>query len=95
MYFFQEGSHPIIIDLNGSTITSSNTMNVLGVIFDLKLQWSNHVANTIRKANSALHANKIQWCKYSLALELMLRPGYDSLENVKVLIPLPAKQVGR
>ena len=39
---------------------SSNTMNALGVIFDLKLQWSNKVANSVRKANSALHAINTQ-----------------------------------
>ena len=46
-------------------------MNVLGVIFDSKLQWSNQVANSVRKANSALHA---------------INMGAHSLENVKVHI---------
>ena len=57
--FYKKDTHPITIDLNGSTITSSNTTNVLGVIFDSKLQWSNQVANSIRKADSALHAIKL------------------------------------
>ena len=34
-------------------------MNVLGVIFDSKLNWAKHVANQINKANRALHAIKM------------------------------------
>ena len=34
-------------------------MNVLGVIFDSKLQWSAQVSKTILKANRALHAIKL------------------------------------
>ena len=34
-------------------------MNVLGVIFDNKLNWAKHVANQISKANRALHAIKL------------------------------------
>ena len=30
-------------------------MNVLGVVFDNRLQWTDQVAHTINKANSALH----------------------------------------
>ena len=34
-------------------------MNVLGVCFDSKLTWSMHVANSINKANKALHAIRL------------------------------------
>ena len=34
-------------------------MNVLGVIFDSKLLWCSQVANSVRKANSALNAIKL------------------------------------
>ena len=34
-------------------------MNVLGVTFDSKLNWSNHVANAIGKANIALFALRL------------------------------------
>ena len=37
----------ITIMLQGSEILSKNSMNVLGVTFDLKLNWSIHVANSI------------------------------------------------
>ena len=35
-------------------VTSLKSMNVLGVIFDSKLTWSIHIANTINKARKAL-----------------------------------------
>ena len=57
--FYKRDTHPMSIEVNGAVITSSSTMNVLGVIFDSKLQWSNQVANSIRKANAALHAIKL------------------------------------
>ena len=34
-------------------------MNVLGVYFDSKLSWSLHIAKTINKANTALHAIRL------------------------------------
>ena len=37
-------------------INSNRSINVLGVIFDSKLQWSDHIALTIKKSFSALNA---------------------------------------
>ena len=34
-------------------------MNVLGVIFDSKMQWGDHISLTIKKANTALHAIRL------------------------------------
>ena len=45
--------------LNGTILKSQTNMNVLGVIFDSKLQWNDHIAHTIKKANSALHCIKL------------------------------------
>jgi hypothetical protein len=50
---------PIVIKIGDSTIKTSKSMNVLGVIFDSKLQWSLQVANSINKSKSALHAIKL------------------------------------
>ena len=47
------------IKLFNSEIRSQNTMNVLGVLFDSKLQWSAQVSNAILKANRALHAIRL------------------------------------
>ena len=48
-----------IIIIEGSEITSKTTMGVLGVLFDSKLQWIQHVALAIKKANNALSAIKL------------------------------------
>ena len=49
----------ITIRLFNSVIKSQNSMNVLGVTFDSKLQWSAHVSKTILKANRALYAIRL------------------------------------
>ena len=57
--FFKHDTTPIRISLNGQTVISKNKINVLGVIFDSKLQWTDQVALTMKKANSALCAIKM------------------------------------
>ena len=49
----------IKVKLFDTVIKSQNSMNVLGVIFDSKLQWSAQVSNAILKANRALYAIKL------------------------------------
>ena len=46
---------PVGILLNGPTVNSRSTINVLGVLFDAKLQWSQYIATAINKAKTALH----------------------------------------
>ena len=47
---FQRNPHgSITLSLNEVTLTSKQQMNVLGVIFDSRLQWNDHVAQTIKK----------------------------------------------
>ena len=54
---FHQNDQPIVtIKIQGSSIKSSKTMNVLGVLFDSKLTWGPQVAHTIAKANRALYA---------------------------------------
>ena len=40
-------------------IKSNKTINVLGVIFDSKLQWADHIAHAITKSFSALNAIRL------------------------------------
>ena len=49
----------ITITLQGSQVLSKNSMNVLGVTFDSKLNLSIHVAYSISKANKALFALRL------------------------------------
>ena len=57
--FYKKDTAPIEIQLNNSKIKSGKTINVLGVIFDQKLQWSEHVANCILKSSKALTAIRL------------------------------------
>ena len=52
--FYNKDTTPIEIVLNGVSIKSSKTINVLGVIFDQYLQWSEHIAFCIAKSSKAL-----------------------------------------
>ena len=49
----------ITIKLNNREIKSKKAMNVLGVTFDSKLNWSLQVSNTITKSNKALCALRL------------------------------------
>ena len=54
--FHRKDKPPIEITLYNQSITSKSSMNVLGVLFDSKLQWQPQVSNTISKSKRALHA---------------------------------------
>ena len=41
--FYRANTQPIEIEINGSIITSKQTMNMLGIQFDSKLQWGDQV----------------------------------------------------
>ena len=47
------------INIDESTVTSGNFMNVLGVALDLKLNWGKHVSRVISRA---LNAFKLWSC---------------------------------
>ena len=49
----------VVIKFNGVSIVSSKKINVLGVIFDQKLQWSDHIAHCITKSSKALTAIRL------------------------------------
>ena len=68
--FYRKDTPQIEINLNNVTIQSETVMNVLGVLFDSKLTWSNHVSKQINKANKALHAIKLIW-KYFNSKEIL------------------------
>ena len=58
-HFYRKDTPPVEITINETVIQSTNEMNVLGVLFDSKLTWANHVSKQINKANKALHAIKL------------------------------------
>lgn len=57
--FHRMDCRPITLTINQISITSLTTMNVLGVQFDTKMNWSNHVSKCIKKAKVALHAIRL------------------------------------
>ena len=56
--FYKNDTTPMTITLKGNIIDSVNTMNILGVTFDNKLFWSNHISIAITKAQNALKAQR-------------------------------------
>ena len=78
---FHRNDHaPITITINGITIKSKSSMNVLGVQFDSKLSWHDQISKSINKAKRTLHAiNLIK--KYFNADELkgLLTSNYYSV----------------
>ena len=57
--FHRMDCHPVFITLNQVKIKSVKSMNVLGVQFDSKLNWSCQVNNCIKKSKTALHAIRL------------------------------------
>ena len=47
---------PITLTINNFEILSKATINVLGVMFDSKLQWKAQIENVIKKSNKAKYA---------------------------------------
>ena len=43
--FYHKDTTPIEIVLNGTIIKSCKTVNVLGVVFDQKMQWAEQVSH--------------------------------------------------
>ena len=71
--FHRADIRPITIEINGFQVKSNLTINVLGVIFDSKLQWGPQVENAIKKSNRAKHA-------------IMLIKKYFNKNELKMLI---------
>ena len=58
--FHKTDSSQVEIILNNNTVKSQKSMNVLGVEFDSKMNWTPHINKSILKANKALHAIKMK-----------------------------------
>ena len=47
--FHRSDTPPIQIEINGFIVKSKNTMIILGLIFDSKLQWEPQIENAMKK----------------------------------------------
>ena len=57
---FHRNDQPLIkVKIDNETITSKKSMNVLGVVFDSKLNWNVQIANCINKAKKKLFALRL------------------------------------
>ena len=57
--FHRSDTKIINLNLNNVNLKSTPQIKVLGVIFDSKLQWTEQVANAVKKSTKNLHAIKI------------------------------------
>jgi hypothetical protein len=57
--FYKNDCAPVQIKAGNHTIQTKKSMNVLGVIFDSKLQWTEHVSKAVQKSSRSLNALKI------------------------------------
>ena len=56
--FHRSNSNIINITINNSQISTTNTMNILGILFDSQLKWNQQYSKAIKEANSNLYAIK-------------------------------------
>ena len=79
--FHRNDSQLVSVSIYDQTVRSKKTMNVLGVVFDCKLTWSEHIAHAIKKSNKSLCALRMLK-KYLTPLEMktiMTSNYYSSL----------------
>ena len=79
--FYKLDVAPVTLNISGNVISSKTSMGVLGVIFDSKLQWVQHIASAIKKANQALSAIKLikKYFTKKELLELLTANYYSRL----------------
>ena len=90
--FYYKDTTPIEITLNNVKIKSETKINVLGVIFDQKLQWSDHIAHCIAKSNKALSAIRLikKYFNTSELLQLITANFYSILYYNSEIWHLPS-----
>ena len=54
--FHRGDSGPITVNINGNEVISKKSINILCMIFDSKLQWSEHIAHSIKRSMNPLNA---------------------------------------
>ena len=57
--FYKNDTSPVTVKIGEASIISKKSINILGVIFDSNLKWSEHINSAIYKANKSLNAIKL------------------------------------
>jgi hypothetical protein len=74
--FHRNNDQPEIqVRISETIVKSNKSMNVLGVTFDCKLNWTKHVALTIKKSNVSLYAIKMIKRYFKFNEQKMLHNG--------------------
>ena len=68
--FHRKDQAPITIKIFNVALTSKDHINVLGITFDLKLNWHFQVQNAVNKSKMALNAIYLIW-KYFTKKQLL------------------------
>ena len=84
---------PLIVNINNKYIISKKVINVLGVIFDSKLQWSEQVADAASKALNAIKLIKCFFNKTEL-LQLITSNVFSLLYYNSEIWHLPSLKTG-
>jgi hypothetical protein len=58
-HFYRREKEPVKVKIGVDLVTTTNTINILGVTFDSKMTWSQHIRNAIVKSSRALNALSI------------------------------------
>ena len=90
--FYARDTAPIEISINDAIIKSSRTMNVLGVMFDQKLQWSEHISLCTSKSMKALSAIRMikKYFPYKELLEIVTANVYSIIYYNSEIWHLPS-----
>ena len=90
--FHRGDTVPIKVSINGNVVTSKTTINVLGVIFDSKLQWADHILHTIKRSMNALNAIRLikNYFKKDELLQLITSNFYSILYYNSEIWHLPS-----
>jgi hypothetical protein len=57
--FHRNNQNHVAVTIAGIPVKSLKSMNMLGVTFDSKLNWKEHVTNAIKKSNKSLNAIRL------------------------------------
>ena len=57
--FSRSNVEPVEISVSGQEVQSKTQINVLGIIFDSKLQWGPQIASALKKSSKALNAIRL------------------------------------
>ena len=89
---FHRKDQPLVnIEINGEIVISKQTMNVLGVTFDSKMQWQPQIQNTANKSKKALHAIKLisKYFNKAQLLTIITSCYYSVLYHISEIWLLP------